>query len=162
MKCKKWKSGQKITRAKINRKVLAGVYACIGILTVSGVSGVYAYSRSGDLFYDLSGSTGIYAQKKDNTLSDAGYWTVTCRALSDGTFKKSVKKEKINRFLVDAKTSDGKLILSIDTGSTIKEYDISDTKGEIALDVCGQDADTWKLAVSHQNAEHIAVSGRGE
>lgn len=162
MKHKKCKSDQKYTQAKINRKVLAGVYACIGILAVSGASGVYAYSRNGDLFYDLSGSTGIYAQKKDNTLSDASHWTVTCRALSEGTFKKSIKQKKVNSFFVDAKTSDGNLILSVDTGSIVKEYDISDTKGEIALDVRGLDADTWKLAVSHQKAKHISLSIRWE
>ena len=30
---------------------------------------------------------GVYAQKYDNTISDADYWIVDCKALSDGVFK---------------------------------------------------------------------------
>ena len=44
---------------KANRRISVGIYALLGIIIISGVTGVFLYSRNGSLLYDLSGSTGV-------------------------------------------------------------------------------------------------------
>lgn len=108
---------------KANRRISVGIYALLGIIIISGVTGVFLYSRNGSLLYDLSGSTGVYAQKYDNTISDADYWIVDCKALSDGVFKKSVRNEKLENLIVEGRTTDGEMILTVEAGNCKKEYD---------------------------------------
>ncbi len=142
---------------KSNRKLSIGIYTLLGIIIFSGVLTVYLYSKNGDLLYDLSGSTGVYASKYDNTLSDADYWIVDCEALSGGIFKKSVRSDSLKNLIVEGKTVDGQLILTAESGKTKKEFDISDTNGEVTFDMGDFKSGLLKLSISHPKSEHIFV-----
>ena len=142
---------------KANRRISVGIYALLGIIIISGVTGVFLYSRNGSLLYDLSGSTGVYAQKYDNTISDADYWIVDCKALSDGVFKKSVRNEKLENLIVEGRTTDGEMILTVEAGNCKKEYNITNTEGEMVFDVSEFEPGLLKLYISHPKSEHIFV-----
>ena len=142
---------------KTNRRISIGIYILLGIIIISGSVGVCLYYQNGDLLYDLSGSTGAYAKKYDNTLSDADYWLVDCEALSDGTFKKSIRTKKLETLIVDSRTTDGEMILTIETENSKKEYDISNTAGEKELDISGFESGLLKMSISHPKSEHIFV-----
>ena len=142
---------------KINKKRYIAKCILIGITVISGTVGVGLYSCNGDIFYDLSGSTGIYAEKYDNTISDADYWIVDCKALTEGVLKKSIRNKKYEKLIVEGRTTDGEMILAIAAGTDKKEYDISNTNGELEIDIGELETDLLKLSVSHPQSENIFV-----
>lgn len=136
-------------------KITAATYLLLGIIIISIVSGFYLYSQNGDILYDLSGSTGVYAEKYDNTLSNEDYWIVDCRALSEGTFRKSFVADEAKQLIIEARTTEGKMMLTLQSDSAVKKYDISDTRGETVVDLSEFGSDMIKMSISHPKSEHI-------
>ena len=100
----------------------------------------------------------VFMRKKyDNTISDADYWIVDCKALSDGVFKKFGKNEKLENLIVEGRTTDGEMILTVEAGNCKKEYDITNTEGEMVFDVSEFEPGLLKLYISHPKSEHIFV-----
>lgn len=145
-----------------NKKILISLYAMLIAVITMVLVYVLTYSKNGDIFYDLSGSTGVYMQKNDNTISSEKFWFVDCRALSNGILKKSVRNNDIHKIMVQGKTSSGKLTLKVISGKQEKVYDISNTDGEIEIKMDGLSGDLIKFFITHSKADHIYIKIRWE
>lgn len=145
-----------------NKKFLMSIYAMLIVVIAMLSVYVLTYSKSGNIFYDLSGSTGVYMQKNDNTISTDKFWFVDCKALSNGILKKSVKNKEIHKIMAQGKTNSGILTLKVISGKQEKKYDISNTEGEIEIETDELSEDLIKFSITHSKSDHIYMKIRWE
>ena len=65
--------------------------------------------------------------------------------------------ESLKNLIVEGRTTDGEMILTVEAGNCKKEYDITNTEGEMVFDVSEFEPGLLKLYISHPKSEHIFV-----
>lgn len=149
-------SGDVLTIKKMNKKMIAMCIAVpflvIGIL----IGGVFALSSKYDFFYELTGSPGIYTARHENTKDST--WNVECTALTDGTLKKVINKDKkkLEKIYIDNKTQAGTLKMTVQQGDLKEEYNID--RGQMEIDMSSFSAETVRLAIEHKETKDIDIS----
>lgn len=141
---------------KTNKKVVAMCIAVpflvIGIL----ISGVFALSAKYDFFYELTGSPGIYIERHEN--SKGSTWSVECTALTDGTLKKVINKDKkkLENLCIDNKSHGGTLTMIIQQGKLKKEYTIGNGQTELNIEAFSDES--IRVAIEHKDVQTIDFS----
>lgn len=149
-------SGNTIVIKKTNRKMIAMCIAVPFLVIGLLIGGVFILSPKYDFFFELTGSPGIYTERYENVKDNI--WSIECTALTDGTLKKVINKDKnkLERIYIDNKTKDGTLKMIVQQGDLKEEYNIDG--GQTAINMDSFSAETVRLTIEHKDVKEIEVS----